>query len=298
MCPFWRREDEELLTVKDEIRMMASLAEAGVSFMGFEGGEPLLRRDTPEILRESHDRFHTSLVTNGWLLKNRLDEFRRYVDCLFVSLDGIGALHDFLRGIPRSFEKAVEGIRVARPHLEVAISSTITKNNMTQASPLVELAESLGVHITFQVAYDYSTADPMSPLRADLFDTLQELRKLKMEGAPILQSKEYFDALIQSWYQGHPWRCKPWSTINIDPQGRIVMPCYVLQEYSGKVPVWEVDVADLWNSFDWSSYESCNKCALSCYLEPSLFSWKNPTMVRERIVDPIYAMFEHGLARA
>jgi len=63
MCPFWRRMDENLLTLREEVKMMESLAKAGVSFMGFEGGEPLLRRDVPEILRESHERFHTSMVT-------------------------------------------------------------------------------------------------------------------------------------------------------------------------------------------------------------------------------------------
>jgi hypothetical protein len=63
------------------------------------------------------------------------------------------------------------------------------------------------------------------------------------------------------------------------------MPCYVLQEYNGQLPVWDVDVRALWNSFDWERYESCNKCALACYLEPSLFSWANPSMLKERVFD-------------
>ncbi len=78
-------------------------------------------------------------------------------------------------------------------------------------------------------------------------------------------------------------------TINIDPSGRIVMPCYVLQEYNGKTPVWDVDVRALWNSFEWERYGSCNKCALACYLEPSLFSWANPAMVRERVLEAAVA---------
>ena len=38
MCPFWRREDEALLSLEDEVRMLDSLKKAGVLFMGFEGG--------------------------------------------------------------------------------------------------------------------------------------------------------------------------------------------------------------------------------------------------------------------
>jgi radical SAM family uncharacterized protein len=287
MCPFWRREDEELLSVADEVRMLNALAEAGVSFMGFEGGEPLLRKDVPAILRESHERFHTSLVTNGWLLRNRLAEIRPYLEHVFVSLDGIGPMHDFLRGIPGSFDRAVEGIRLASEQLPTSISSTLTKSNLSQAEALVELAEKLHVRVTFQVAYDYSTAEAMSPLRAELKETLERLLELKRNGAPIMQSREYFESILASWFGGRSWHCKPWLTINIDPQGRIVMPCYVIREYSGTQPVWDIDVAELWNSFDWSEWERCNKCALSCYLEPSLFSWGNPSMVSERLVEPM-----------
>jgi len=285
MCPFWRREDEPLLTVSEEVRMMDALARAGVSFLGFEGGEPLLRPDLPAILEEAHARFHTSLVTNGWLLSQRFREIRKHLEYLFVSLDGIGAMHDRMRGIPRSFERAVAGIRSVGQDVPVAISHTVTKDNLGHAERLVELAEEFGVRITVQVAYDYSTADSASPGAAALRPTLLKLLELKRAGAPILESVEYFEALLRSWYGGDPWACRPWMTINIDPSGRIVMPCYVLQEYNGKLPVWDVDIRELWDSFDWERYRSCNRCALACYLEPSLFTWANPTMVRERVLE-------------
>ena len=297
MCPFWRREDEQLLSLPEEIRMMDALARAGVSFLGFEGGEPLLRKDLPEMLRASHDRFHRSLVTNGWVLKQRLQELAPHLELLFVSLDGIGPLHDFLRGIPRSYERAIEGIKAARERLPVSISHTITKDNLFQAEAMVDLAESLGVGITFQVAYDYSTADPLSPMGPDLLEALRALKARRLAGAPIVESPDYFESIIQSWFQGKSWHCMPWKTINIDPQGRVVLPCYVLHEYAGDVPVWNVDIASLWNQFDWSRYETCNKCALACYLEPSIFSWSNLGMVRDRILSTAFGRFGRMLHR-
>lgn len=45
MCPFWRRKDEKLLSLEEEVLMLKSLERAGVLFMRFEGGEPLLRKD-------------------------------------------------------------------------------------------------------------------------------------------------------------------------------------------------------------------------------------------------------------
>jgi len=292
MCPFWRREDEVLLTIDDEVRMMKSLVRAGVSFLGFEGGEPLLRRDLPEILAESHERFHTSVVTNGWLLRNRIRELAPHLDLLFVSLDGIGGLHDRLRGIPGSFARAVEGIRATRGRVPVAISSTITNENMDDAEKVVALAQRLGVGVTFQVAYDYSGAERRAPAGQKLRETLERLLALKDRGAPILESREYFTSVIGSWYHGVPWRCKPWLTMNVDPQGRIVLPCYTLREYGGDSYVWDVDVRKLWNTYSWEPYERCNKCALACYLEPSLFRWTSPSMIRERILDPIVAYLD------
>ncbi len=285
MCPFWRREDDPLLSVQDEVRMMEALVRAGVSFLGFEGGEPLLRPDLPEILEEAHARFHTSLVTNGWLLPQRIRAIRDHLEYLFVSLDGIGATHDRLRGNPRSFERAVAGIRSVGGDVPVAISHTVTQENLGHAERLVGLAEELGVRITVQVAYTYSTATALTPALTSLRPTLERLLELKRSGAPLLESTDYFEALLGSWYGNRPWKCRPWMTINIDPSGRIVMPCYVLQEYNGQVPVWDVDIRKVWNSFPWDRYAACNRCALACYLEPSLFSWANPSMVRERVLD-------------
>jgi radical SAM family uncharacterized protein len=294
MCPFWRRPDEELLTLEEEVKIMDSLVRAGVLIYGFEGGEPLLRRDLPLILAESHERFYTSLVTNGWLLKERIREIGDSLEFLFVSLDGIGSLHDELRGMKGSFERAIIGIRAAVDYgTKIAINSTITRQNIHQVEEMLNLAERLGIGINFQPAYDYSTAGKLSPYGEKLLNCLLRLLELKKSGAPLVNSREYLSSIIESWYHGSPWRCKPWLTINVDPQGKIVLPCYTLQEYNREgskslsPPIWETDILKLWKYYDWEKYESCNKCALSCYLEPSLFSWSKPGMIKDRIVDSL-----------
>ena len=295
MCPFWRRPDEELLSVEAERRLLSKLADSGVLFVGFEGGEPLLRPELPEILREANERFHTSLVTNGFLLARRVPELARYLDFVFVSLDGIGPLHDKLRGISGSVDRAVRGIATARELLPVAISATLTRHNLHQATELVDLAQSLRVGINFQVAYDYTTAGPLSPSGPLLRATLEKLRARKREGAPIINSRAYFDSILRSWYEGgEPWECRPWLTINLDPEGKIVLPCYVLNEYGGERTVWDTDIPELWASIDWEKYRTCNRCALSCYLEPSLFRWTDPVLVKQRIFDSIVSQVRSG----
>ncbi len=285
MCPFWRRPDETLLTVEQERMILDTLAELGVSFMGFEGGEPFIRKDLPEILRLSHDRFFTSVVTNGWMLKDRINEVKDYIDYLFVSIDGVGETHDNLRGMKGSFERARMGIEAASSIIPTALSTTITSENTDQVDKVVDFAKQVGVSVSFQVAYDYSTAEKMSPSGPALKSAVLKLLELKKSGEPIIESRDYFEAVLNSWYDGIGWECKPWLTLNIDPRGRLVLPCYVLGEYTGTQRVWEIDLKKVWNSVDWEKYRTCNKCALSCYLEPSLFSWGNFGMVKERIID-------------
>lgn len=287
MCPFWRRPDEKLLSLEEEKLMLKSLQELGVSFMGFEGGEPFMRKDLPEILEYSHSRFHTSVVTNGWMLKEKLKAVKDNIDYMFVSIDGIGETHDKLRGVKGSFSRALEGVEAASEVIPVSFSSTITSENCDEVEDIVELAVRMNISVSFQVAYDYSTAEKKSPSSQKLRSAITRLLELKKSGAPIVESKEYFESVMNSWYKGVSWKCKPWLTMNVDPQGRLVSPCYVLNEYTGTRKIWEIDLRKAWNSVDWETYESCNKCALSCYLEPSLFSWGNPGMVKERIIDSV-----------
>lgn len=295
MCPFWRRPDEELLSTSDEVRLIHHLASAGIMYLGFEGGEPLLRRDLPEILREAHGLFHTSLVTNGWLLEHRVPEFGRYLDYLFVSIDGIGALHDRLRGIPGSYERALKGIARAKEYVPIALSFTLTRDNLGDAEKVITLAEQIGVAVNVQIAYNYSTAGSLSPLGPSLRLTLERLLEMKHEGAPILNTDGYFTSIIRSWFDhGEPWECRPWMTMNVDPTGRIVLPCYVLKEYGGDHKATEVDIPGLWASIDWEKFAHCNQCGLSCYLEPSLFNWTDPYQLKARFVDQVIKWMNHS----
>lgn len=299
MCPFWRRPDRELLTLEQEETIFRRLADAGVLFLGFEGGEPLLRPDLPAILAEAHERFHTSLVTNGFLLERRWPELEPGLDSLFVSLDGIGPLHDRLRGIRGSFDRAVRGIRRAAGDLPVTISCTLTRFNLHQADQMVSLARGLGASVVFQLAFDYRTAGTLSPQGTDLESTLQRLRDLKRRGAPITNSEDYFTGLLSSWFHGGPkWECRPWLTVNIDPSGQIVLPCYVLQEYHGERDILATDIPHLWATINWDRYRSCNRCALSCYLEPSLFRWTRPAHLFERILSPAAGEIRRWTRRA
>jgi AdoMet-dependent heme synthase len=113
----------------------------------FTGGEPLLRGDLFPILRYARGcGFTTSVMTNGTLVDAVTAKHlrRAQVRDIQVSLDGLEATHDKLRG-RGSFQRALAGIRnLAGEGLEVHLNVTVSRLNMKQTGGLVALAEETG----------------------------------------------------------------------------------------------------------------------------------------------------------
>jgi Fe-coproporphyrin III synthase len=122
----------------------------------FSGGEPTLRRELPEIIdlfvRNNGVRY-INLPTNG-LKPNRIYEVAEH--CLAenqnlelhinIALDGLLESHDFMRGVPGNFEKALESALLLRKlkrafglRLIVNINTVITRDNLDEILPLAEL---------------------------------------------------------------------------------------------------------------------------------------------------------------
>jgi len=142
----------------DEIRQIAGqLTGRGLRQIVFSGGEPLTRRDFPEICRLFHGLgVHGTLLTNGLLLEKRYHEVGTYLREIIVSLDGPNEeIHDAIRGC-ESFRRILRGIRdvVASPgRPQVSIRTVIQKRNFRSIITMVDFARELGVdRISFLAA--------------------------------------------------------------------------------------------------------------------------------------------------
>ena len=271
MCPFWRRSSENLSTQKEK-GILRQFYDSGVCAVGFEGGEPLLRKDLPEILAYSCSLpLHTSLITNGTLLKSRIDEIAPYISgIVFVSLDGLEKTHDHIRGVNGCFKRAVEGITAAKNKVSITINMTVMDYNVHEVEDTVKLAKDLGVKIVLSVAHEYHSIDASAPQANEIKKVAKQLIELKKKGYPIMNSINYFKIIAKE----KNWQCKPWAMVNIDPNGNVVLPCYVHNDYASSVSIFEVGIKSAVSEFDWEKIKNCRKCSLHCYVEPSLaLSW-------------------------
>lgn len=267
MCPFWKRNAQDLSIEKEKI-ILKRIYDAGVCGIAFEGGEPLLRKDLAEILQYARSLpMQTSLITNGTLLESRIDEIARYVNGgIFVSIDGIGKTHDEIRGVSGCFKKAIEGITAASQRMSITINTTIMAENIHEIEDLVKLAKELDVKISVAVAHDYGNAKVLALSSQELSDIAEKLVLLKKMGFPLINSIGYFQVMAKR----KNWSCKPWSTINVSPEGSLVLPCYVRNRYAASVSTFETSIKNAISEFDWKTIQNCQICTLHCYVEPSL----------------------------
>jgi Fe-coproporphyrin III synthase len=74
-------------------------AAEGYRAIAVSGGEPLLYRGLPRLIERAHEvGMVTAVTTNGTLLDPRRAAMLRDVDLLAISLDGVPASHDRMRG--------------------------------------------------------------------------------------------------------------------------------------------------------------------------------------------------------
>ena len=164
-CAHCRRVESNETAHRDLSTSQASglieqLAELGkgqpmMPVLVFSGGEPLCRKDLFELIgRAGTAGLTTALATNGTLIDAAAAEQIRNsgVARVSVSLDGATAeVHDRLRQLKGSFERAIEGIGYLRDaKVPFQINMTLTRHNAGQLQEIYELARSLGavaVHV-------------------------------------------------------------------------------------------------------------------------------------------------------
>jgi MoaA/NifB/PqqE/SkfB family radical SAM enzyme len=267
MCPFWKRTSADS-SLEQEKTVLKQVYSSGACGVAFEGGEPLLRRDLVDILAFSRSLpLHTSLITNGTLLEAKINGIAPYINgVIYVSLDGLEKTHDTIRGVKGSFRKSVAGVSAARGKCPVTINTTMMAENVDEIESLVELAKELGVKISLATAHEYCSADLTSPAIDKIMKTAYRLIEMKREGYPIVNSMGYLKVMAKM----KDWHCKPWTMINVDAEGNIVLPCYVHNDYASSVHISEGGIKGAISSFDWKKVDTCKKCSLHCYVEPSL----------------------------
>ena len=151
MCNIWKRAQEPEIELGQLHQILLDPAFSQVQRVEFNGGEPTLRPDLPDIGRtliETLPKLQSAnLTTNAVDPQEVIERLTALAGVLraagirfsvSVSLDGIGVDHDRNRGVDGNFDSAVTVIEaLQRSQIPVSVSCTLTPVNVHSADDVL-----------------------------------------------------------------------------------------------------------------------------------------------------------------
>lgn len=207
------REYPGELTTGEGIKLLDNLAEFGAPTVLFSGGEPLTRPDIFDLVAHaSAAGLRCVLSTNGTLITP--EAATRIADSGFsyvgISLDGIGRVHDKIRGKIGSYDSALNGLRLCRERgVRVGLRFTVHRKNLDQLPAIFDLLESEDIprccfyHLAYAGRGDRIRSYDLSPQETRraveyVFDRAQDFHRRGLD-KEILTVDNHADNVLLYW---------------------------------------------------------------------------------------------------
>lgn len=168
-CNVWKHKDGADINAAELKKVLQDRFFNRVTVVGINGGEPSLLRE-PEALLESlfvlKRLKHLYFISNG-LLTDRLLMMMENVKrlCLgknicihlCISIDGIGEVHDKVRGIPGAFGKSMHTLEILKAHKDRYCDTfeagfTVSQENVYYLSEAETYLKAIGIPVHFHLA--------------------------------------------------------------------------------------------------------------------------------------------------
>jgi len=155
-CPSWQVRDHDDLNAAEYRALFRQLT--SLDLVKVLGGEPFVRKDIVEILtdvREIIDPYVMQLTTNGMLTDRTIEALHKIAWPglqLRISVDGLEATHDEMRGVQGSWKKVTRTARAVAELKEqygfkFGINFAITDQSLPELDAMVEFAQSVGADL-------------------------------------------------------------------------------------------------------------------------------------------------------
>jgi len=140
--------DNELTTEQGK-ELIDDLAAFGSPVMLFSGGEPLVRKDLPQLAAYAVEKGMRAVIsTNGTLITPTMARTLKEIGLSYVgiSLDGMQEINDRFRGVKGAFKSALEGIKNSQEAgIKVGLRFTVNKFNVEEIPKIFQLLEEMDI---------------------------------------------------------------------------------------------------------------------------------------------------------
>lgn len=155
-CDIWNKATgDKDLTVEEVEQLCKSPLLKNVQRVVLSGGEPTLRNDFPELVTVMHKNLpkaRFSVTLNGLLPERTAEMIREItkvnpnivIQSIGISLNGPKEIHDKSRGVPGSFDRAIETYHMIKDTAPVKFSFTFLPYNTEYFNWAQKFAKELG----------------------------------------------------------------------------------------------------------------------------------------------------------
>lgn len=248
---------------------MDAIEECGAPAVSIAGGEPLIHREMPEIVKGYIERKKfVILCTNALLLKKKIDDYSPSPFFTWsIHLDGDEAMHDHAVDQKGTYKVAVEAIRLAQSKgFRVQVNCTVFDGaDPDRMAAFLDEMKRLDVETTISPGYAYERAADQEHF-LNRQRTKEFFREVFKRGNGAKNWAFTNSPLFINFLAGNEsYECTPWSM----PLRTVFgwqKPCYLLGEGYAETFQELMEGTD-WDQYGVGKYEKCANCMTHCGFE-------------------------------
>lgn len=309
-CPSKPEEELSIETIKKLPKMY---------FTNITGGEPFIREDLPDIVRELYKKSDRIVIsTNGFFTDRIIKLCEEFPNVgIRISIEGLEETNNKIRGLEDGFNKGYSTLKklVDMKHPDVGFGMTVQDANAKDLVELYNLSNELNMEFATASLHNSFYFVEAKNIIKDRLMVAKEFEKLVNELLDSKSPKKWFRAYFNHGLINYIFGQKrllpcdmAFDTFFIDPYGD-VMPCNGTKDKEVMGNLNETSWEELWNSDKAENVRNkVRHCDRQCWMIGSVspamhkYIWKPAWwVIRHKFLrfykKEKYSMFENKIVR-
>lgn len=278
---------EKEMTTKEILTIIDEITEAGCLYFLITGGEPLLRKDFPEIYRHAKENgLVITLFTNGTLINySIIDLLTEFPPCeVEISLYGASAsTYEKITRVPGSYEKCLHGIRKLLDNkIHLRLKTILMTVNSHEFFDIKKMSEDFGVKFRFDAAIFPRLNGDKTPLMLRVSPD-EAIEKEFSDEKNVSQWEKFYKRMRGNKLSDTMYHCGAGrACFHLDPYGNL-SPCLMTTDISYNIKnnrfmtCWKNGISIINDKKARGDIRGCNQCDKihMCGFCPAFFALEN-----------------------
>ena len=272
-------------------------------FTNITGGEPFIRTDLKEIVRELYKKSDRIVIsTNGFFTDRIIDLCKEFPNVgIRISIEGLENTNNEIRGLPDGFNKGYDTLKklVEMKHPDVGFGMTVQDKNAKDLVPLYNISNELGMEFATASLHNSFYFVEAKNIIKDRLMVAQQFEDLINELLKSNSPKKWFRAYFNHGLINYVFcqkRLLPcnmsFDTFFIDPYGD-VMPCNGTKDKEVMGNLNNQSWDELWSSQQAEEVRAkVRRCSRNCWMIGSA----SPA-IRKHIIKVSWWVIRHKIFR-